>query len=169
MFAGCRNSFLLLALISLSGSVAPAAAQENAARSRANLILISKEADLDPNMTALDLLRRRLPLVVARGRFTTDDGAASVCVYARRSAVRAVGAETSISAMPSCPMITLILDGTRVSDTGGYLDSTRLSNLESIELVSAAEANMRYGFAAGGGEVLALWTRGRGPHAGPTW
>ena len=168
MFAGRRNSFLLMALLSLSGSLAPVAAQDVAARARTNLIVILKETNLDPNMSALDLLRRRLPLVVSRGRFSTDDGVASVCVYARRSAALSSRTEPGLASMPPCPMITLIVDGTRMSDPGGYLDTTRLSALESIELVSSAEANLRYGFGAAGAEVLALWTRGRGPHAGPS-
>lgn len=166
MFAS--RSFLLMALIQLS-AVAPVVAQDHASGSRRNLIVMSEEKGLDPNSSALELVRRRLPLVVTRGRFATDEGAASVCVYARRSAARIARAEPVLAGLQPCPMIVLVIDGIRASDAGGYLDLTRLSDLESMELVGAAEANMRYGLAASGAEVLALWTRGRGPHARRSW
>jgi hypothetical protein len=61
-------------------------------------------------------------------------------------------------------MIGLVVDGIAIGDAGSYLAVTRLSSLESIELVSARDANHRYGMGANGAEALVLWTRGRGPH-----
>ena len=62
-------------------------------------------------------------------------------------------------------MLAAFLDGVRIGNAGSYLATMRALDFESVELVSASEAMQRYGLSADGGDVLVLWTRGKGPHA----
>jgi hypothetical protein len=121
---------------------------------------------MDLDGTALELVRRRMPVTVRSGKFVKADGnPTSLCVYARRCAGRSARAEPGTARVRHCPTIGLIVDGISIGDAGGYLEATRVSSLQSMELVSASDANLRYGRAADGAEVLVLWTRGRGPQA----
>ncbi|MGH7459951.1 MAG: hypothetical protein ACREMA_02845 [Longimicrobiales bacterium] len=159
-----HNPLRLLALIAL-GIAAPAAAQGNRTGPHSWLILLVDHAGPDLHVPVLDLVRKRLPLDVSLGSYATEDGVAPVCVYARRSVRRSLPAQSFARGLPACPMIVVIVDGVRISDAGRYLATTRVSDLESVELVSAGDAQLRYGLAGEGAEVLALWTRGRGPHS----
>jgi hypothetical protein len=159
-----------IAMVMLAGTqVSPATAQNDAVRSRANLIRVEDfragPAHLDRASTLLDIVRKQLPLVVQSGRFETDAGIAYVCVYARRGRARGLDAGSASRFPKRCPMIAAFVDGVRLNDAASYLESTRLLDLESVELVRASEAGWRYGFAADGADALVIWTRGRGPHA----
>jgi hypothetical protein len=148
----------------------PAHAQSDAARARSRLIVMADlkaaPGGFDQSITLLELVRKQLPLVVQSGRFDTDAGVVSVCVYARRSARGSDDAGAGGS-LPRCPMIAAFVDDVRVSHTVSLLETTRALDLESVELVRAGEAGWRFGMAADGAEALVIWTRGRGPHARP--
>ncbi|MGH7461924.1 MAG: hypothetical protein ACREMA_12990 [Longimicrobiales bacterium] len=98
-----------------------------------------------------------------KGRFNSD-GITNTCIYARRNSGRGEASEDS-KGLPFCSLLGAYLDGVRISDAGAYLANVRAGDFECVELLSASDAMHRYGFSAVGGDVLVLWTRGRGPHA----
>jgi hypothetical protein len=145
-------------------SAAPAAGQRNQTGAASRLVVMANLASTQLDMTSLELVRRRLPITVTFGRFAMPDGTnSSVCVSSRRN--RTVQAQEPAAGWQNCAMIGVVVDGTAISDAGAYLEATRLSSLESIELLNTADAYLHYGLAAHGAEVLVIWTRGRGPHA----
>lgn len=158
-----RAQLPLYLFIFLTSIAAPVQGQKHTSRASARLIVVADLSRVDLDRTALELVRDRMPVTVAFGRFVTSDGVlATLCVYARRSAARAQPASPGIQ---NCPSIGVMVDGVSISDAGGYLETTRVSNLQSMELISASETKLFFGMAGGADEVLVIWTPGRGPHA----
>jgi len=152
-------------MVIAAAGVAQAQTQDTAARTRPNLILRAElMAPNQRGVTLLEMVRKRLAVVVRSGRFNTEDGPVTLCVYARRSAAQAA-AEPAREGLDECPMIAAYVDGVRISNAGAFLESVEASLYESIELLSAADAALRYGLSANGREVLILWNEGRGPYA----
>jgi hypothetical protein len=156
-----------LSLILASANVLPAPAQTPAnLRSRSNFLLPRELPEAAQHQRLAEFVSTRFPLVVRTGRFDSDGWPTSTCVYARRSSARVTAYEQPGRAQ-HCPMIATYVDGVRITDVGAYLNSVALQDIESIEIVAAADAMLRYGLGANGGEVMVMWTKGRGPHAKP--
>lgn len=128
------------------------------------LILLVNERQAEGN-TLLKLVRVRLPVLVASGRFTTEDGVTDTCLYGHRGGgpARLAGGDPAV--LPFCPMIVTYVDGVRISDPASFLAIARADEFESVELASASGAMQRDGISVAGSEVLIVWTRGRGPYA----
>ena len=133
---------------------------------RGNLILSRELSEPALGEKLLEIVRTRFPVVVRTGRFESEDGLTTICVYTRRTSSR-VTALDPLGRPHFCPAIASYVDGVRMSDSGTYLNSVVLRDVESIEIMTAADAMLRYGLGANGGEVLVVWTKGRGPHAKP--
>lgn len=126
-------------------------------------LILPDAADARQSGSLLDLVRRRLPVVVQSGRFVIDGSITPVCVHARRSG-RAVGMSARSAGPPACPMIDAFVDGVRIGDIGSFLARVQASDFQSIEFVSTSSAG-RDVATGGPGEALILWTRGRGPYS----
>ncbi|MGH7466454.1 MAG: hypothetical protein ACRENP_00560 [Longimicrobiales bacterium] len=161
-----RPISLSLIVLSLAACARPRAAANETPRALTNtrLILIAKEEQVQQEKILLELVRSRMPVVVQRGRFVTDDGVTNTCIYARRSSGRGELAKDS-NGLPFCPLLGAYQDGVWIGDAGTHLANVRSADFESVELLSASDAMQRYGLSAAAGDVLVLWTRGRGPHA----
>lgn len=151
-------------LFLLSGCSVASRMQPAPPRAGASRLILPGEEDATQRGSLLDLIRRRLPVVVQSGRFMIDGQLTSVCIHARRSG-RAVGMRTGSSGPPGCPTIDAFVDGMRIGDVGAFLARAQATEFESIEFVSTASAG-RDVAAGGPGEALILWTRGRGPYSG---
>jgi hypothetical protein len=111
----------------------------------------------------VDLVRSRLPVAIRYGRFATNTGESHLCIFSRRSIGRGMSASpASPFSVSPCAMIDTYLDGRRINRPDWYFERTSPLAVASIELVSAAQANRRYGLGARDPEVLLLWTPGRG-------
>ena len=153
--------FLSLSACAHSGDVTDG----TLARINGRLILIASERAVEQEKTLLELIRLRLPVTVEQGRFRTQDGITNTCVYARRSSARAERTHDANS-LSYCPLLAAYIDDVWIGDVGTYLAQVRAAVGESVELLSSSAAMQRYGPSTTGPDVLVLWTRGRGPHAG---
>jgi len=60
-------------------------------------------------------------------------------------------------------MIVVVLDGVPFTRPDASIWNLPIGLFESIQLLSASDAMVRYG--VNNGEALEVWTKGRGPHA----
>jgi hypothetical protein len=120
-------------------------------------------AEAEARGASLTSIIQRFPgLRVAVGRFTTSAGSsAGVCVTSTRPLA-------SLAPRPAdwCEALPVYVDNLPVHDPVSFLRDLTIGDYESIELITAVEAQTRFGMeAAAAGGALILWTRGRGPHA----
>lgn len=103
------------------------------------------------------LIRERFPglnvIEMTRAGMTTG-----ICVESNRRIM-----SLSPSQVSGCDMVPIIIDGMQIQDAGSYLRQLRVDDFESIEFVSAIDAQILYGLRAGAaGGALVFWNRGRG-------
>ena len=153
--------FTTLLSCALCFTPALATAQSDALpHSRGNLIYAAASNNADASETVLELIKRRLNLVITDGYYRTDTGLVTTCIMQRRNLWRM---QSQSGELRHCEMISVFVDRGQVSDPGSYLRALRLANVESIELMAMPDARSAYGLSAIGSEVLVIWTRGRGP------
>lgn len=104
-----------------------------------------------------DLLRGRFPLVV-RQVYRGGQPMPGVCVESRRGMTTITQLNDGGSSGAGCDMIQVVLDGVLVQDPGLFLRNLSLADFDSVELLSAIEAGLRWGSRSGSG-VLVLTTR----------
>jgi hypothetical protein len=106
-----------------------------------------------------DLLRQFPGLTVEEGSFTAEDGGGTgVCVTSNRRIARLEAPRGGSDRF--CEMVPVILDGIRISGAIQFLRNLSVDDFESVEYISALDAGIRYGLAAGGaGGAIVLWTR----------
>lgn len=126
---------------------------ERARSTSARLLDRSDIARLQAGARHLGDVLRAIPGLEVREGSHADSG---ICVEALR---RMRSARTA----RGCEMVQVYLDGARLSAPGSVLVTMSPSDLESIELLSPAEAGLRFGTGAGTG-ALVIYSRGRGPY-----
>jgi hypothetical protein len=114
--------------------------------------------------TVSDLIRQTAGIHVMEGLFTTRNGLESgVCVTSTRAIGSLSGGGVGRPDAPWCDPIPVIVDGIPVSNPVDYLRRLGTGDFESIQILGAMEAQIRFGLSAGTGGAILLWTRGRGP------
>jgi hypothetical protein len=113
-----------------------------------------------------DVARTRFPsLKVSEGMFATRYGITrGVCMESIRRTMSLRGSGGAPN-LPFCDTITVIVDGVPAGDPVAFLGSVTLADFESVSFLNDLDAGISYGLSAGGGGgVLVLYTRGRGPY-----
>lgn len=85
------------------------------------------------------------------------------CVQAYRAG-NVAGSSAGGARSCSCSMIVVFVDDVRVIDVASFLERTAAEDLQSIEFLGTAAATSRYPATAGYGEILVIWSFGRGPY-----
>lgn len=109
----------------------------------------------DRGVRMVEMLQARFPIVVRHFYPPT----AGVCVEYGRGTGMTTTRNIQPSTGPDCDMLDVYEDGIRVQDPGLYLRNLPLDAIESVELLTAIEAGVRYG--ARGVGVLLITTRRR--------
>ena len=109
---------------------------------------------------AFEILRRSVPGLRVR-EIQREGQVPMVCVETNRRI-------QSIFYDQPCDQVQVVLDGVRIADGGLYLRSLAASELESIEFLPPAQAQIQYGMGGTTSNgVVVVFTRGRGPYASP--
>lgn len=109
---------------------------------------------------AFEILRRSVPGLRVR-EIHREGQPPIVCVETSRR-------QQSILLDQPCDAVQVVLDGVRIADGHLFLRNLPASEIESIEFLAPAEAQIQYG--TGGttaNGVVVVFTRGRGPYASP--
>jgi hypothetical protein len=162
----CTTRACLIALSAIP-LVCQAAAQTRADAGSARTIIVAQENQrYSPVALLIDVIRTRLPLKVAVGRFGSEGGVTDVCISSPRGQRLPVFTpRNSDPRWPTCNSIPVFLNGTRLVNAGSYLLNARLDEFEIVALLSEAAALARYGISAAGGDVLVLWRTGMSPRS----